>query len=428
LFRFIHAADIHLDSPLRGLERYEGAPVDEIRRATRRAFDNLVQLAIDEQVAFVLLAGDSYDGDWKDYQTGLYFVRKMAQLRDAEIRVFAIAGNHDAANRMTKELNLPDNVHWFAKSRPKTVSLDDCGGQSVAIHGQSFATAAVTEDLSAAYPAAVSGHFNIGLLHTSATGREGHENYAPCTVEGLVAKRYDYWALGHIHKHEILHRDPWIIFPGNIQGRHIRETGPKGCMLVTVGDDGRVDPRSVAGIAALDVLRWEHCELDATDAATPAELMERLGRQIERLVGQAEDRPLAIRVTFRGECAAHDLVTADPERWINEVRATGSTVGSGNVWIEQVRFRTAPPRQLDDIESLDGPIAELTQLIKELQWSDDGLARLAGELADLKKKLPVELRTFPDAIDLDDPDTLRGTLDDVRQLLVGRLTAREVVA
>ena len=100
--KFIHAADIHLDSALRGLERYEGAPVEEIRSATRRAFDNLVQLAIDEQVAFVLLAGDLYDGDWKDYNTGLYLVGQMQRLHDASIPVFIVAGNHDAASQITK--------------------------------------------------------------------------------------------------------------------------------------------------------------------------------------------------------------------------------------------------------------------------------------------------------------------------------------
>jgi DNA repair exonuclease SbcCD nuclease subunit len=194
--KFLHAADIHLDSPLRGLQRYEGAPVEEIRQASRRALENLVQLALDQSVAFVLIAGDLYDGDWKDHRTGLYFVSQMVRLREAGIPVIAIAGNHDAANKMTRTLPLPENVHLLDHKKPETFLLEQPG---VAIHGQSFATPSVLEDLSAAYPPAVGGMLNIGLLHTCATGREGHQPYAPCTIPGLISKHYDYWALGHAH-------------------------------------------------------------------------------------------------------------------------------------------------------------------------------------------------------------------------------------
>ena len=153
--KFLHAADIHLDSALHGLQRYEGAPVEAIRGATRRAFDNLIDLAVAEQVAFVLLAGDLFDGDWKDYNSGLYFVACMQRLRDASIRVFIIAGNHDAASQISRKLRLPDNVTQFSTSKPQRVLLDDLpDGSGVAIVGQGFATRAVTDDLSAAYPQA----------------------------------------------------------------------------------------------------------------------------------------------------------------------------------------------------------------------------------------------------------------------------------
>ena len=213
--KFIHAADIHLDSALHGLERYEGAPVDEIRSATRRAFDNLVDLAIDEEVQFVLLVGDLYDGDWKDYNTGLYFVDRMHRLREAGIRVFVVAGNHDAASQITKHLRLPENVTLFSTKHPEQAVLDDL---DVAIYGQGFATRAVTDDISQAYPQGDPQLFNIGLLHTCLDGKPGHEPYAPCTIDGLRSKGYQYWALGHVHKREVISEEPWIVFPGNIQG------------------------------------------------------------------------------------------------------------------------------------------------------------------------------------------------------------------
>ena len=199
MFKFIHAADIHLDSPLRGLEQYEGAPVEEIRNAARRALSNLVDLAIRQEVAFVLIAGDLYDGDWRDYNTGLFFVDQARRLREAKIPLYLISGNHDAANRMTRTLKMPENVTFFSAERPETALLPDL---DVAIHGQSFAKAAVYDDLSEGYPIVDSGHFNIGMLPTCAAGREGHDRYAPCSVEGLKAKGYDYWALGHIHLRE----------------------------------------------------------------------------------------------------------------------------------------------------------------------------------------------------------------------------------
>ena len=273
MFRFIHAADIHLDSPLRGLERYEGVPVEEIRRSTRRALENLVELAIEEHVDFVLIAGDLYDGNWPDYSTGLYLNAQMARLRDAHIPVFLIQGNHDAENLMTRDLRLPENVHKFSTLKPQTIPVKDC---DVLVHGQGFATRAVRDNIAEGYPASDPGYFNIGILHTCATGREGHESYAPCSVENLLSKHYQYWCLGHIHKREILCEEPPIVFPGNIQGRHIRERGTKGCMLVTVDDARNVQ----TDYRSLDVLRWEPCHVDARGSADEDDLLQRVEQQL----------------------------------------------------------------------------------------------------------------------------------------------------
>ncbi|HEX6986053.1 MAG TPA: DNA repair exonuclease, partial [Planctomycetaceae bacterium] len=213
MFKFLHAADLHLDSPLRGLDRYDGAPVEAIRQATRRAVENLVDLAIAERVAFVLIAGDVYDGDWPDYNTGLFFARQMAKLREAGIAVYLLAGNHDAASVITRALTLPDNVAVFPTDAPGTLIHE---GANVAIHGQGFRTRAVLDDLSANYPKATPGCFNIGLLHTAAAGCDGHDPYAPCTVEGLRNRGYDYWALGHIHLRQTLCDDgTFIAYSGN---------------------------------------------------------------------------------------------------------------------------------------------------------------------------------------------------------------------
>ena len=414
MFKFIHAADVHLDSPLRGLERYEGAPLEEIRQATRRALENLVALAVERSVDFVLIAGDLYDGDWKEFRTGLYFVSQMVRLRNAGIPVYLIAGNHDAANKMTRKLPMPDNVRMLSHNRPETVLLEQ---PDVAIHGQSFARGAVVDNLAAGYPAAVDGMFNIGLLHTAATGREGHEPYAPCRLEDLQAKQYDYWALGHVHKRETLCDDPPIVFPGNLQGRHIRESGPKGCMLVTVEDHHHVHVEP----CWLDVFRWATCRVDASGAETGDDVLDRLRQRLVELIRQADGRSLAVRVQITGPCPAHGALVAEPQRWINQIRAVAQDVGSGDGWVEKVVPDTSPPVDLDQTQLTDGPIGELIEYAAELKSAPEKLASLGDELSDLIDKLPPELREGPDAMGLDQPETLARMLDQAEQILVHHL-------
>jgi exonuclease SbcD len=414
MFKFLHAADIHLDSPLKGLERYEGAPVEQIRGATRQALQNLVSLAIDEEVAFVLIAGDVYDGNWRDHRTGLFFAAEMSRLREAGIPVFLIAGNHDAANKMTRSLRLPDNVMRLSAKKPETRSLDDCG---VSIHGQGFANAACTENLAENYPQPVHGNFNIGLLHTAADGNSAHAVYAKCCYDDLRGKQYDYWALGHIHQRGNVWNDPHIHFSGNIQGRHIREDGAKGCLLVTVDDRGEADVR----FEALDVLRWEPCPVDATGAEDGDAIVERAARELGELVANSDGRPIAARVEIRGGCRAHEKVAADPLQWSNEIRVAAHALGRENVWIEKVRFQTSLPRELDRSLVDDGPLAELVQYIAELRQDDAALGKLSSEFGDLARKLPAELKAIDDALQLDNPTSLGSLLDQVQPLLVARL-------
>jgi len=420
MFKFLHAADIHLDSPLRGLDRYEGCPADEIRGATRKALDNLVRLAIAEKVAFVLIAGDIYDGDWHDHNTGLCFVAGLARLRDAGIEVFLIRGNHDAQNRMTRDLRLPDNVRSLPVDRPQTLHARD--GRA-AIHGQGFATANVTDDLASRYPAADPGCFNIGMLHTSATGRAGHGKYAPCSVETLRSKEYGYWALGHVHARETLDdREARVEFPGNIQGRDVGEPGVKGCLLVTVDDrQARADFRP------LDVLRWEICPIDASKMTGPEDVCQAFQDALPGLLDRAEDRLLAVRVEVVGESPAHGAITSQAEHITENIRGTAIGYGSGRVWVEKVRLRTRPHR-VGGGGGGDGPIGELNRLIDELRADPGQLAGLANrELADLNSKLRND-RTWisglgSNTIDLNTPESLLGLLDQIGPLLTERLSA-----
>jgi len=412
--KFVHAADIHLDSPLRGLERYPDAPVEEARNATRVAFENLVDLAVEEEAAFVLLAGDLYDGDWRDYNTGLCFVGQMNRLRQAGIQVHLVSGNHDAASQITKNLRLPDNVVHYDHRRPQTVTLDALG---VSIHGQSFSGRSVGEDLAAGYPVGDPALFNIGLLHTSLDGRPPHDDYAPCSIDTLRGKGYDYWALGHVHRREEVSRDPWIVFPGNLQGRHARETGAKGCTLVTVeeGEVTSVEAREI------DVLRWAVVRVDVEASSSADATVEPVRRALERELGASDGRLVAARLVLEGASQAHAELTREPERWIHEYRAQASAQGSPGVWLEKVEVRTRRPVDLARQLERDDALGDLLRSIARLESAPLELESLAAEFADLKSRLPVELTSGDDALDPTRPAVLEAALPDVVEILLGRL-------
>lgn len=411
--KFVHAADIHLDSPLCGLERYEGAPVEEIRGATRGALRNLVDLCFNEDVDLLLIAGDLYDGDWRDYNTGLFFAAQMARLTHEGIRVVLIRGNHDAASQITKTLRLPEGTFDLQTKTAETRRFENLG---VAVHGRGYPRRDVSEDLSASYPDPLRGYFNVGLLHTAVDGREGHDLYAPCSVERLISKGYQYWALGHVHKREVLSEDPWILFPGNLQGRHAKETGPKGATLVSV-EDGvvtSVDHRE------LDVVRWVACDIDSGKAASGDDIVDLVRGAVSAAVDSASGRTVAARVCIIGTSKAHRDLCRNPQHWGNQIRSAVLDL-SGGTWIEKIMFRTRTPIDLDGLMHHDDPVGGLLRALRELRGDREGIGDLLKEFSDLRNKLPHEYRQLHEAIDLDDPASLEVLLEDVEQLLVPRL-------
>lgn len=336
---FVHAADLHIDSPVRGLARYPGAPVELAHGATRRALVALVDLCIEERVAFLVLAGDLFDAYERDFKSGLFFVREMMRLRDHGIRVFSVRGNHDADNRLVAALLLPQHVTELGLAGPETVILEDLG---VAVHGQSYPHRRATENLARSYPPAVPGLFNLGILHTSADGREGHDDYAPCHLRTLRALGYDYWALGHVHRYEVLSKTPWVVFSGNLQGRSMREPGPKGALLV------RVQQGFVASIEyrALDVIRFCSCSVDIEDAGTLDEVLDQCRLALAKTLSQAgdrEDRVSAIRLVLRGAPGVGTLLSHVPDRVLSQIRATAMTMAPSGLWIEEVWAETMVP-------------------------------------------------------------------------------------
>ena len=416
VMKFIHSADLHIDSPLLGLEAYEGAPVERLREATREAFSSLVSLAIDQSVDFVILAGDLFDGPWKDMKTGLWTAAQFRRLAavDGGIPVYFLRGNHDAASEIRGAVTWPENVREFSVRHPQTYELKDL---NVALHGQGFAKREVLDDLTENYPQPLAGMFNIGVLHTSLTGSSDHDTYAPTSPERLARHGYDYWALGHIHRRETV-RDssPVIAFSGNTQGRHINEAGAKGCLLVSV-EDGRIEN---IDFHATDAVRWHRLEIELGADDRRSELLDIVGRELQACHEQSEGRLAAVRLAVGGHTPLHAELTKHEtrEELLAELRNAANHF-NGEVWLEQVLLQTAPPIDRNKLKAGGDLLGDLLRDLDRLADNNQRLAKATDCLALLLDKDPAELERA--GIKPNDPATLRRWLGQAEGILLAHL-------
>lgn len=407
--KFIHCADLHLDSPLLGLARIPDAPAEDIRLATRRAFEHLVLRAREEQVDFVLIAGDIYDTGLqalgaRAFDPALFFNRQMAELKKDDIRVYLIYGNHDAASKLEHNLYLPDNVKVFSHKQAETVLEKDL---AVAIHGLSFATGAITENMVLHYPEPVDGMFNIGMLHTSLTGAVEHDNYAPCTANDLTNLGYDYWALGHVHQRRVVSESgPRIVYPGNTQGRHFREIGEKSCELVTVTDQ-KVASRTIRTA----VLPWFHLALDLSECDDGPAAFAMIRTALEQVLAEADGRTAAVRIQVFGQTGAYGDLARDEPRTRAEIFSIARELADDQIWLAGVRLECRPQVDLDQLAKRQDPLGQVLRLAR-----DPGPQSLAPVVADLAKRLPRQLQSGPEPLDLSDSG-LRKRLPEVERML-----------
>jgi predicted phosphodiesterase len=367
----------------------------------------------------MVIAGDLYDGTWKDHNTGIYFCKEMGRLKRAGIPVYLLFGNHDAESEMTKKLQLPDNVFTFDARKPTTFQLE---GLKVALHGRSFKDKETVENLASGYPAPVPGVFNIGVLHTALEGSSAHANYAPCSLDELHAKGYQYWALGHVHEHQIWQGAATVVFPGNLQGRHIRETGPRGAVLVTVED------AEIAGIARLfvDVLRWYSLDVDVAGCNALAEVVVAIGQALEAVLADTPATiPAVIRVNVIGKTQAHGELFGLEGQLRAEVLALAAAIGAERIWIEKVKVNTAAVDDGAVLRARADALADLQDLFEAAETDPDFLKGLQEELLGLVNKAPLELQTaVPYFKDIRSGD-LMGLVQDVRPGLVAHLAQAE---
>jgi DNA repair protein SbcD/Mre11 len=393
-FRFIHSADIHLDSPLKSLAIRNEKLFDLIGGATRKAFVNIVETCLTEQVDALILAGDIYDGDQTSMKTAKFFAIQMNRLRQAGIEVYIVRGNHDAETKISNQLTLPDNVKLFSGRGGSFIVPASGGSPEVAIHGISFAEPKAPTSLLPKFKARVEGAINIGVLHTSMTGADGHNTYAPCTLADLQGLGYRYWALGHIHKRNVFEGACTIVMPGNTQGRDINEAGPKTATLVTVHDDGRIElEERLTGVAEFARIR-----VNVDGCADWASVVAAMAVATTKAKEAARSEHLVARLILAGATSAAWELRAKPD--LLKAEAETAAQLAGNVWIESIEIGCGPAASKAGAAESGDALGEIMRDITDNILLSDAFALQTGELAkELLSGLPKECQAIFDSTD-----------------------------
>ena len=418
-FRFVHTADIHLDSPLRSLALRDPALADLIGNATRKAFIGVVDLCLNEQVDALLLSGDLYDGEQTSMKTARFLADQVRKLHEANIKVFVIRGNHDAMSRITRELTFPEPVKIFG-GRADVVQVErERGALPIVIHGISFAQPNAPQSLLDRFRPPVEGAVNIGLLHTSLDGSPGHSPYAPCRLTELQAAGFRYWALGHIHKRSTAEGAATVVMPGMPQGRDITENGAKSVTLATVTDDGSI----LLEERLTSVAQFERVTVELGAIEDWQDMVRALGRALGRARDGAASEHLVARLHLTGATTLAWRMRRDFDLLRTEAEDQAAALGKS--WIEKVEVDCRAPGTVTGsaAPTESDPLEELRRLMAEVTQDDAYRAEIAAIAEELRAQLPVECRSLLGA----DADTFaanlaeaaRDGIDDV----LGRLMA-----
>jgi DNA repair exonuclease SbcCD nuclease subunit len=386
-FRFVHTADLHLDSPLRSLAMRNSDLAELIGDATRQALIAIVDLCIDEQVDALIIAGDLYDGDQTSMKTARFLASQMQRLHEASIATFIIRGNHDAMSRITQELILPPLVTRFG-GRADAINLTR-GDLDLSIHGLSFAKPQAPESLLEKYHRPTPDAINIGIMHTSLAGAPGHDLYAPCKASDLHGWGFDYWALGHIHIRAQHAGDRMVIMPGMPQGRDINEAGEKTVTLVTVNDDHTLTVEE----RATSIAQFERISVDLSSAMTWREAAE----LIEQSMGVVRDRTrssnLVGRLRLTGATPLSWQLRRDGDLLLAETEQRAERLGK--TWIEKIEIATTAPISAPVGGATADPVLELGELMRSDIIHQHGVREAVRDLVkELRDDLPPEARGF----------------------------------
>ncbi len=383
-FSFIHAADLHLGAAFAGLTRQAADLAGELERATYLALNNLVELARTERPAAVLLAGDAYNhenGSAKALLSLRDACAALGEIGEAGVRVFMVHGNHDPLTG-PELMAWPDNVHIFGSEAVASAPLIQAGETLALVHGISHGRRDVTKNLAQLFKRAPQDIFQIGLLHCQAGGVSGHLPYAPCSLEDLSRAGMDYWALGHVHKRGQICADPPAYYSGSIQGLHINEDGPKGCLAITVRE-GRVADVAFRPLAPV---QWIKLTVSLEGADKLDDVEERVRNALDKT---RKDMPptttgCIARLVLEGHTDLDARLRADwgPEV-LERLRGWGREL-SPFIWLKDLHLATTPRRDMSAMEQRDDLLGETLRRLKTWQADPAALTRLLeGPLSEL---------------------------------------------
>jgi DNA repair exonuclease SbcCD nuclease subunit len=380
--RFVHAADLHLDSPFRGLGHASPSLRDQLQAATLGALTRIVDYTISSGADFLLLAGDLYDSRDRSLRALLTFRKQMERLAERSIPAFIVHGNHDPLNSWGSEFQLPPNVTTFGGKADSEPFLRR-GREVARITGVSYTRERVTDNLASLFRPGEGAPYSIALLHANVGHQAGHADYAPATLADLAGSGFDYWALGNVHTRNVVATEPsMVVYPGNPQGRNARESGPRGCYQVDVDTHGRAHLQFVE----TDVVRWAHMELSIREHQRLDSLIDELlekGRQARMgFPGQ-----IVVQCTISGNGSLHRDLQRDGMS--EELREELESV----VPVESVRLVTRPELDLETLaktETLVSDFLNLTRRAMEDQALRDRLAESLMPLFRRKELGPVD--------------------------------------
>ena len=376
--RFIHAADLHLDSPFRGIRNEAPDYVAEtLRRATFDAYDNIVGLCLREQVDALLVAGDIYDGADRSLRAQLKFVDGLNRLDAGGVRSFVCHGNHDPLDGWEARLSLPQGCVRFGPE-VTAEAVFPSEPQRATVHGISYPRREVRENLSPLFDESATGTgFGIGLLHANVGGNPEHDSYAPCSIADLVETGLDYWALGHVHTRQVLRQErPTVVYPGNPQGRNPREIGERGVYLVEVDDYGAVS----LDFRPVDVVRWEALEVDIGDLETEQHLLDAINHATASCAEVADGRSVVFRLELIGRGPLHGTLRRSGTVEELRERVNEQYAGAARwLWCERIHADTASPVDREQVAQREDFAGDLARLSNDLRSDPAALAKL-GEL------------------------------------------------
>jgi len=384
ILKFIHTADLHLGSKFCGISGMNQDLAKKLSKATFTAFDNIVSHCIDNKVDFLLISGDIYDSADRRIYEQLEFRRRLAKLSEHNISVYLAFGNHDPLSGWSAKIDWPSNVNIMSGSNPECLFYESGGEKRAAIVGMSYKQSNTTVNLTKYYPEKDnSWPFTIGMLHCNLGTDTGHDPYSPCSVKDLTDKNYDYWALGHIHKPQIIQKSgPAIVYPGNPQGRDMGESGVRGCYIVTVSNSGITQTEFIETAE----IKWEKVSVNVSKIPDENNLIKEIENVIQKIRRNSGDKPTFLRLTLTGRSPVHSLLSGDgvTDDIIRHFRDEEDD-NSNFVYLEKIIDNTEPEIDLGKVAEREDIVGDIVQISDSLLKDEDKLQSVRLKLDDLFK-------------------------------------------